>query len=1057
MENLNQFAVPAPTHQQPADISFQIGEAASNAHDQDLGANLSVLMAHDFPTTKRYFIGESGQVEKQEYQNARTYKSTPFKIKAISDFARLIKHLSGRSHMLIVRGLNPRGKRENTWRDQWAFPEHPEGTNWVMLDIDGVNPPDGVSVVSVEAIQWLIQEKLPQEFRNVSCVYQFSGSAGILKADGTLLKPGLRVHLFFMLDRRVPGYLLAGYLRRHCIDTGFYSIEANKGGVAQFKHGIDPSPIRTASQPHYIAHPMIEAGVQCLLTQQDRDGQIQGAKEFVTLPKIDYPLVIETGKLQKRLRDAWCKERGYQPKSKRLLAPTGPVTVRYMASPSSSSEVRLGRPLDRVDVNGTICRLFFGDEGTPGSWYVKKFQPHFAHRYGDGECIPLQEMSASAYAYVRDELKWFSDIPSHDLPLDADGRVPEFGTFVTAKYSLILAPTGSGKTTKVINWMRDKAEQVVVVYVAQTIPLVNQMQGDLIAAGVECFHYQHFQYNHTPEKGIFVTTNESLPKVLGCLNRDRISQYRLVIDEVHMALDDFTKSQKKLNFFCEAISRAMSVIFMTGTFTEIQHLMLSGTLARLEGGVLSEEKFCTYEFSPVKQNPLKICHLDYFRSDVIELFESIRDKHLAGEAVPRVMVMLNSSKMEMYRLLAAGFGMDDLVDIVSRPECLQLEIEEARVGNKPILITSPLFSVGLNLARELEVLYCRFDHLEADASRVIQTINRANRGMTPCEVRIYANPDEKPFYFPPKPEVLEQIHDALEAETDVINNATDMPVLLDRMAYYLYRKIESNPNQAIGQLIDENAFQNYQVVECLATAPRDEDKTKRFRELKDAGDDIYDARILERHQHFNDDVSDCLFWWLHQLAEEQRYGYKLNPDERRTDREIETDALAVLMQLCGLDTPAKARKVSKTRLRVLFGDRGVTFHVLPKFPLQLDQVRDQHFIPLNSVNLKMLTAQQYGYVCCLFAGDCQLVMHLKLHILGNTFLPESSPIDASRFAFKNLNVAGAYDLPVNICQHPSFVWVGMLENSIDLADSIASALGVMSSNDRLKDVAPVHW
>ena len=148
-----------------------------------------------------------------------------------------------------------------------------------------------------------------------------------------------------------------------------------------------------------------------------------------------------------------------------------------------------------------------------------------------------------------------------------------------------------------------------------------------------------------------------------------------------------------------------------------------------------------------------------------------------------------------------------------------------------------------------------------------------------------------------------------------------MPVLLDRIAYRLYRRIECNPNQAIGQLIREEAFQNYQVVECLASEKRDEDKAKRFRDLKDAGDESYDARIMEQLSHFNDDVSDCLFWWLQRFAEEQRYGYRLNQDDRRTDREIETDVLAVLIQLCDLDTPAQARKVSKMRLRVLFGDR----------------------------------------------------------------------------------------------------------------------------------------
>ena len=859
-------------------------------------------------------------MEKQEYQNAKCYKATSIPIRNIGDFARLVRHLSKRNNMLIVRGIHSRDKVQNTWRDNNAFPEHPDGTPWVMLDIDGVIPPEGISVVSIEAINWLIQTKLPVEFHNVTCFYQFSGSAGILDADGNLLKPGLRVHLFFMLDRRIPGYLLAAYLRRHCIDTGFYTIDANKGGVAQFKHGIDPSPIRTASQPHYVAHPMIEEGVQCLIASGDRDGLIQGEKEVASLPEIGYPLLIETDKLQKRLRNEWCREHGYQPISKQLLTRNGPVSMNYLSPPGSVAAVRLGRPLDRVDgpASGSTCRLFFSDEGTPGSWYVKKSQPQLAYRYGDGECIPLKEISEAAYVHVRDLLKWFTEVPSHNLALDVEGHVADFGTFVAAKYSLVLAPTGSGKTTKVISWMQHKAEQCVVVYVAQTIPLVNQMHDDLATAGIECFHYSTFQYDHTPQTGIFVTTNESLPKVLRCLSYGTLTPYCLVIDEIHMALDDICRSQSRLDRFCSAITQTRSAIFMTGTLTEIQRSMLAGTIARLEGGDLTEQKYCCYEFAPVKQNPLKICKLEYFRADVIELFEYIRAKHVAGEDLPRVMLMLSTSKMEMFRILAESYGMADLVDIVSRPECLQEDIEAARVSDKPILVTSPLFSVGLNLVRQLKVLYCRFDHLDADTSRVIQTINRANRGDTACEVRIYANPDDEPFFFPLKVKVIDQMREALEAETDVANNATDMPVLLDRMAYREYRKIESNPNQAIGQLIRENSFQNYQVIECLESSARDKEKTQQFQELKKAADELYDERVLERFPRFDHDVADCHFFRLQCLGEEGR-NWKAN--YKRTPREIEEDELAVLMQLCDLDKPSNARKISKNRIRALFGDR----------------------------------------------------------------------------------------------------------------------------------------
>ena len=38
-------------------------------------------------------------------------------------------------------------------------------------------------------------------------------------------------------------------------------------------------------------------------------------------------------------------------------------------------------------LEGPLCILFFSDEGTPGSWYVKKASLKLFIAMGDGECI----------------------------------------------------------------------------------------------------------------------------------------------------------------------------------------------------------------------------------------------------------------------------------------------------------------------------------------------------------------------------------------------------------------------------------------------------------------------------------------------------------------------------------------------------------------------------------------------------------------------------------------------------------------------------------------------
>ena len=889
-------------------------------------ATVTVALAKDRPLTKRFYLDDDGFVQRQNFGNAFYYVAKTVRVRGIHELSELIKAFSTKPRAALIRGIGTPGLEMPCQRLKVNFPEHPDGTQWVMMDFDGLEVPDGISVVSVDAIKWLIAERLPAEFRGVTCHYQFSGSSGVLDAKGDLLKPGLRVHLFFVLDRRIRGEMIGAYLKQFCTDTGFFHIHANKRGVAELVYGIDPAPIVSSVQLHFIANPIFGEGIKCLLDKDNRQGLIQGIRDEVKVPDILPSLIGQTHQTRKQLRESWQIANGYARKKVQLQTNTGIVTAEYFVSPTGAPKG--GRFLaDAVLRDDAFCQLYLTDEGTPGSYYVSKFQPQLARRHGDGIFIPLKELSEDAYVHVRDKLKWFEEIPQQAMSLTSAGFVPPFGDFIAAKYALILAPTGSGKTRAVIEWIREKAKSSVVIYVAQTIPLVSQMYEDLLAQGVDCEHYQLYQYRHAPDCGTFVTTNESLPKILKRMDQAALTPYHLVIDEFHVALDDFCKSSIKFTQFKDAITRARSVIFMTGTLTDIQRLMITGTVAKAEGGQLVEARYCCYEFSPIKANPLQICVLDDFRADVVELFKRLKSDLDAHRPLPKVMLAISSSKMESYRILLRDFGLEDQCYVVSRQEALQDEIEEARIGAKPILIASPIFSIGLNFVRQLEFLYCRFDLIDADTSRIIQTINRANRGDVACEVRLYAGlVITYPFYFPPRPQVLEQVSNALAEEYSGGYNGTDLPQILDLAAYKFYRKIESNPNKAIGQLIRYDSFQNYQMVEKPVEAtlskpsPKDRKKAKQqFQRAQKAAADHYDERILALMSGLAHDVPDVHFWRLKILADERKQGYK--QDEQRTPREIADEEHAILMNLCDLDEAAKVRKLNLRKLQSLFGDR----------------------------------------------------------------------------------------------------------------------------------------
>lgn len=873
--------------------------------------------------TKRFYVGSDAKVQSSSYQDAYSYESFRVHVDGIKPLGEFLHQIANDEHRdwAIVRGINSEPYLDSVRRIDSNFPEHPDGTDWVMIDIDGVPVPEGVVPHSKEAVAWVINNKLPEVFRDVTCFFQFSSSSGVCAEHGDLLKKGVRVHLFFFLDRRVSGEVLAAYLRLQCMSSGFYSIDNNKGGVATLTHGIDPAPIRSAVQLHYVSNPIIEAGVKCLLAESERDGFIEGGRERVQVPVLLANIISTAKSEQDRLLNAWKEANGYKKEVSQAHTENGIVTTTIY-KPTVDGVIKTGRNLVSVKM-GTwqkpddTCTLVLDDENSPGSWYVLKVAPHLARRR-DGVTVPLKEFSESAYAYIRDELEWLIDIPYRACQLTADGRLPKIDSFAMSKHSLILSPTGSGKTYRMIEWMATKSSSALVIYVAQTIPLVNQMASDLANKRTAYHHYDGFNYFETPKRGIFLTTNESLPKILDTVGMGR---YILIVDELHRALDDFATNDDRLNRFKTAITQAQQVVYMTGTLTAIQRNMLGEIVSGIFGRRLTAHDYCCFEFPSVKQNPLHILNLKNFQSDVIGLIESYAKLHSEGKTIPNTVLIMNTSRMELFNQMVSHYHLEEVIEVVSRPENLPSEIETARTTDKPILIASPLFSIGLNFECEPEVLWCRFDKLDADTSQIVQTINRANRGAVACSVRIYAGEiDQRPFVFPLKKNVRDRLAAIVESESDLSNPGYDTPMMLDRMIYNQYRKIERNTGKALGMLRRENAFQNYVEAPLQETHQYDQNKHEQYGGFRSAANDKYDQSVINWYNKIlpNRDVMLNLDD-ARSLAKERRNNYKAA--HPRTERDMEEEELAIIMHVCQLDDPAKARKVKMSKLQILFGMR----------------------------------------------------------------------------------------------------------------------------------------
>lgn len=880
---------------------------------------ITVLTAHQGRLVKSYAAGVDGKVECCAYDDVGVFKHARYFANSLEDLGELVTRLSSQDNAILIRGTSKPTANRELRRNTETFPEPDAGCPWLMIDFDNIALPDGTNPTSRAAIEHAVR-LLPKEFHNASYFYQFSASAGILKPDGSPLKPGLNVHVFFWLDRRVHGKALSAYLELHCIDTGFYEKALDRSGAPWIRLGIDPAVLRSSVQPHYVGFPIIGTGISCVLTAATRQALVRKEHESIAIPALSPTIQITASVARRKLKEAYKLECGHVERKVIARAASGAIMVTNYSEKAVGTSPRTRRVFLEAkpygDATDSII-LHFADENSPGSWYVTKVSPHLARRFGDGSELPLRELSDGAYEYVRDTLGWFSEIVQEDgLPLTEQGFLPDIQSFALARNCLIEAPTGSGKTTAFCRYARSERNKVIL-YAAQTIALVKQMDQDLRSAGVRVVHYRDFSKGDDLAPGVYVTTNESLRKFVD-VAIDRGVDFILVIDEVHMALDDFMATEAKNRLLENAIARAKRCFFMTATITNLQVTKLLDTISRA-CGALTAENYAGYRFAPVKANPLILKPVSDLGTDFVAMLKSYLALKTAGEPIPRTVLIVPTSRMRVFELALRRFGLFDDAHIASRQEHTPKEIEEARISLRPILIVSPMFALGLNFEAQPLRFWTYFSYLQVDTSQIIQTLNRANRGAIECEVRLYFGElDERPFWIPSSMQERLRIAGCLSAEASV-QGVIDTHFNVDRPMYSALRGAEKKTAKALDWLISGDRFQNFRIdPNWQETLEIGDDDHFIFKELKEDAKDSYEYEVAAKAEDLEGEAQTELLSRLQLLRNESRELYLR--DDGRVERDIETDEHAILMLLCDIDDPALVKSIKPAKICRLFGE-----------------------------------------------------------------------------------------------------------------------------------------
>ncbi len=878
-------------------------------------------------TVKTYQIDAEGHLETLQYGKEKFFRYKLEPATSIHSLATLLTQLSTSDNKIIIRGQQKVPIRGPARRTLDIYAEPPEGLSWAMLDFDAIPLPDGLSPASREAIDWLI-EKLPEPFHDATYFYQFSSSTGIFHPDGRPRKAGLNVHLFFWFSQPITGALLKAYLTDHCIRTEFLERGRDKADSPKITYGVDMA-LFNAVQPHYIAPPIIKPGVTRTLDEKDRQALVEKAVHSVVLPGLHKDLPALADAARQRVLIEWKKACGWVSAKSITKSFGGGIAVHHYYRNPNPAAIATGRRMikepnltEKLDQNGqpiTYARFYFEGEGTAGSWSVSNRCPGVARRFGDKAEKSLKELSEDAYCYVRDELHWFSDIETNTLPLTPEGYLPALNTFAKAKNSVILAPTGTGKTTAFCAFaMAHRTD--IIIYAAQTVSLTQQMKHDLRRNNVRVTHYwEDFNKFEVAYPGVYVTTNESMAKIVEWV-RSYGRGFFLVIDEVHMAIDDFMRTNGKNKLIENTISRAKQSFFMSGTITPLQLKKLTETIS-VATGEMTPENYGYYEFAAIKANPLWWADYKQFGGDFVALLRQYQALKEAGETIPRTVIMVPTSKMRRFEILLDAHGLLGDADVVSSPEATQDEIEAARVSHKAILISSPVFALGQNFECVPVRLWAFYDeNLQVDTSQIIQTLNRANRTAAACEVRLYVaflNPI--PIRLPDQLTEQMKIGEYFTGESD-FKGLLDSHFQVERVAYLELREFEHDTAKSLYQLKTDDSIQNFQIVENWVNPfPATKEDHQAYREAKNAANRSYRDDVLQKVERYQEEPTGLLLQYLNDLKPTKRK----RPDASTLKKVANDRKQAIAMVLAQAEMVGIGGKIKPMRIVRLYGDAPV--------------------------------------------------------------------------------------------------------------------------------------
>ncbi|HIG43930.1 MAG TPA: hypothetical protein EYQ14_25870 [Gammaproteobacteria bacterium] len=347
---------------------------------------LHYLEAKNARPAKKFSVGKNNRLEVTSYPNIKDFTSYEETVENPAEFYESLKRNSLLGTRVLLKGLLDRPLEDES---RAGHVNRTQRTEWLVLDVDGTTETDISKIVALVGLE------------KFSYVIQYSSSYGI-ERDGDPVKPGLRCHIYFMLEEPISPALVKHWLKT--INLRHFQDDMGLMGTGfSLEWPIDPS-VADNSKLIYIASAICVEPYRDSVSTDTRIVLIETKRTHVPISKLKAMALATIGAtasklIAKRRSDAALPKRSLRTKhigkATIIVDKPDPGTLHFVGS---------DRGFSYYNLNHGDSAAYYHPIGKPD--VVHSFKPEdysFRHEDVDLESYATAQERASDYRLEQGE------------------------------------------------------------------------------------------------------------------------------------------------------------------------------------------------------------------------------------------------------------------------------------------------------------------------------------------------------------------------------------------------------------------------------------------------------------------------------------------------------------------------------------------------------------------------------------------------------------------------------------------------------------------------------